>query len=101
VDESLQTLQVNSKNALGSLNDLNDALNEVSDSAGKGPVSTRRWRARSFTQLMDQAIKSGYGSSSSGVAALEQNIKSSYGRSFQDVDASGRWASTAPTWPRR
>lgn len=89
VDESLQTLQVNSKNALGSLNDLNDALNAVSDSAGKAGVNSQLARAE-FTQLMDQAIKQGYGSSSSGVAALEQNIKSSYGRSFQDVDASGR-----------
>ncbi|MFD8648616.1 hypothetical protein ACFV1D_12025, partial [Streptomyces mirabilis] len=89
VDESLQTLQVNSKNALGSLNDLNDALNAVSDSAGKAGINSQMARAE-FTQLMDQAIKQGYGSSSSGVAALEQNIKSSYGRSFQDVDASGR-----------
>ncbi|MFE4863247.1 hypothetical protein, partial [Streptomyces sp. NPDC056670] len=89
VDESLQTLQVNSKNALGSLNDLNDALNEVSDSAGKAGINSQLARAE-FTQLMDQAIKSGYGSSASGVAALEQNIKTSYGRSFQDVDASGR-----------
>lgn len=89
VDESLQTLQVNSKNALGSLNDLNDALNAVSDSAGKAGTNSQMARAE-FTQLMDQAIKQGYGSSSSGVAALEQNIKTSYGRSFQDVDASGR-----------
>ncbi|MFJ4902857.1 hypothetical protein [Streptomyces sp. NPDC088727] len=89
VDESLQTLQVNSKNALGSLNDLNDALNEVSDSAGKAGVNSQLARAE-FTQLMDQAIKQGYGSSSAGVAALEQNVKTSYGRSFQDVDVSGR-----------
>jgi hypothetical protein len=89
VDESLQQLQVNSKNALGSLNDLNDALNAVSDSAGKAGINAQQARAE-FTQLMDQAIKQGYGSSSADVAALEQQTKNSYGRSFQDVDVSGR-----------
>jgi hypothetical protein len=89
VDESLQQLQVNSKNALGSLNDLNDALNSVSDSAGKAGVNAQQARAE-FTQLMDQAIKQGYGSSSAQVASLEQQTKNSYGRSFQDVDVSGR-----------
>lgn len=89
VDESLQQLQVNSKNALGSLNDLNDALNAVSDSAGKAGVNSQQARAE-FTQLMDQAIKSGYGSASTDVARQEQDLKNSYGRSFQDVDASGR-----------
>lgn len=93
VDEGLQQLQVNSKNALGSLNDLNDALNAVSDSAGKAGINAQMARAE-FVQAMDTAIKQGYGSSSSGVAALEQNIKSSYGRSFQDVDASGRMSDT-------
>jgi hypothetical protein len=89
VGESLQQLQVNSKNALGSLNDLNDALNAVSDSAGKAGVNAQQARAQ-FTQLMDQAIKSGYGSASTDVARQEQDLKNSYGRSFQDVDASGR-----------
>ncbi|MCX4799552.1 hypothetical protein OG497_37485 [Streptomyces sp. NBC_01242] len=89
VDESLQTLQVNSKNALGSLNDLNDALNSVSDSAGKAGVNAQMARAE-FTQLMDQAIKGGYGSSAAQVAAGEQGLKNSYGRSFQDMDVSGR-----------
>jgi hypothetical protein len=89
VDESLQQLQVNSKNALGSLNDLSDALNAVSDSAGKAGVNSQQARAE-FTQLMDQAIKSGYGSASTDVARQEQDLKNSYGRSFQDVDASGR-----------
>jgi hypothetical protein len=89
VDESLQTLQVNSKNALGSLNDLNDALNAVSDSAGKAGVNSQMARAE-FTQLMDQAIKQGYGSSSAQVASLEQQTKNSYGRSYSDVDVSGR-----------
>jgi hypothetical protein len=89
VDESLQQLQVNSKNALGSLNDLNDALNAVSDSAGKAGVNSQQARAE-FTQLMDQAIKQGYGSSSADVASLEQQTKNSYGRSYQDVDVSGR-----------
>jgi hypothetical protein len=89
VDESLQQLQVNSKNALGSLNDLNDALNAVSDSAGKAGVNSQLARAE-FTQLMDQAIKNGFGSSSAQVASLEQQTKNSYGRSFQDMDVSQR-----------
>jgi hypothetical protein len=93
VGESLQQLQVNSKNALGSLNDLNDALNAVSDSAGKAGVNSQMARAE-FTQLMDQAIKGGYGSSSSAVARQEQDLKNSYGRSFQDIDASGRLSSS-------
>jgi hypothetical protein len=89
VDESLQQLQVNSKNALGSLNDLNDALNQVSDSAGKAGVNSQLARAE-FTQLMDQAVKNGFGSSSAQVASLEQQTKNSYGRSFQDQDVSQR-----------
>ncbi|MEU9405610.1 hypothetical protein AB0E08_07885 [Streptomyces sp. NPDC048281] len=89
VGESLQQLQVNSKNALGSLNDLNDALNAVSDSAGKAGVNAQQARAQ-FTELMDQAIKTGYGSSSTDVARQEQDLKNSYGRAFQGVDASGR-----------
>lgn len=89
MDESLQQLQVNSKNALGSLNDLSNALNAVSDSAGKAGVNAQSARAE-FTQLMDQAIKQGYGSSSADVASLEQQTKNSYGRSYQDVDVSGR-----------
>ncbi|MFI0967066.1 hypothetical protein ACH4S8_37630 [Streptomyces sp. NPDC021080] len=93
VDESLQTLQVNSKNALGSLNDLNDALNAVSDSAGKAGINAQSARAE-FTQLMDTAIKSGYGSASTEAARQEQDLKNSYGRSFQDVDASGRLSQT-------
>ncbi|MEV7675125.1 hypothetical protein [Streptomyces sp. NPDC088752] len=89
VDETLQTLQVNSKNALGGLEDLNAALNDISDSAGKAGINSQMARAE-FTQLMDKAIKSGYGSASTDVARLEQGIKNSYGRSFQDVDASAR-----------
>lgn len=89
VDEGLQQLQVNSKNALGSLNDLNDALNAVSDSAGEAGINAQMARAE-FVGLMDQAIKTGYGSSSTDVASAEQQLKNSYGRSFQDVDVSGR-----------
>ncbi|THA72582.1 hypothetical protein E6R60_27010 [Streptomyces sp. A0642] len=89
VDESLQTLQVASKNALTNFNDLSNALNEVSDSAGKAGVNSQMARAE-FTQLMDVANKSGYGSSAVGVAALEQQTKNSYGRSFQDMDVSKR-----------
>ncbi|MFE0490207.1 hypothetical protein [Streptomyces griseoaurantiacus] len=89
VDESLQQLQVASKNALTNLNDLSNALNEVSDSAGKAGVNSQLARAE-FTQLLDTAQKSGYGSSSIGVASAEQQIKNSYGRSFQDMDVSQR-----------
>jgi hypothetical protein len=89
VDEGLQQLQVNSKNALGSLNDLNDALNAVSDSAGKAGINAQMQRAE-FTQLMNTAIKNGYGSSATDVASAEQQIKIGYGRSFQDVDVSQR-----------
>ncbi|MFE5602730.1 hypothetical protein ACFQ8O_26515 [Streptomyces coelicoflavus] len=91
VDEGLQQLQVNSKNALGSLNDLNDALNAVSDSAGEAGINAQMARAE-FTQLMDKAVKSGYGSEAASAAALEQQTKNSYGRAFQDVDVSDRLA---------
>jgi hypothetical protein len=89
VDESLQQLQVASKNALTNLNDLSNALNDVSDSAGKAGINAQQARAE-FTQLMDQANKQGFGSSATSVASLEQQTKNSYGRSFQDVDVSGR-----------
>lgn len=89
VDESLQELQVNSKNALGNLKDLSKALKDVSDSAGKAGVNAQMARGE-FTQLMDQAIKTGYGSASTGVAQLEQQTKNSYGRSFEGIDVSGR-----------
>lgn len=93
VDESLQQLQVASKNALLNLTDLSDALNKVSDSAGKAGVNSQLARAE-FTQLMDTAQKNGYGSASVGVASAEQQIKNSYGRSFQDVDVSQRLSTT-------
>ncbi|MGW7100388.1 hypothetical protein [Streptomyces sp. NPDC054838] len=89
VDESLQELQVASKSALTSFKDLSSALKEVSDSAGKAGVNSQLARAE-MTQLLDQAIKGGYGSSAVGVAELEAKTKASYGRSFQDVDVSGR-----------
>lgn len=89
VDESLQELQVNSKNALGNLKDLSKALKDVSDSAGKAGINAQMARGE-FTQLMDQAIKNGFGSSSTDVAQLEQQTKNSYGRSFEGVDVSGR-----------
>ncbi|MFD5754646.1 hypothetical protein ACFWIZ_05145 [Streptomyces sp. NPDC127044] len=80
---------MNSKSALGSLNDLNEALNAVSDSADKAGVNAQMARAE-FVQLMDKAIKSGYGSKAASAAALEQETKNSYGRAFQDVDVSDR-----------
>ncbi|MFJ2722764.1 hypothetical protein [Streptomyces sp. NPDC087437] len=89
VEEGLQQLEVNSKNALGSLSDLNDALNAVSDSAGKAGVNSQMARAE-FTKLMDRAIKGGYGSKAASAASLEQQTKSSYGRAFQNVDVSDR-----------
>jgi hypothetical protein len=89
VDESLQELQVASKSALTNFKDLSSALKEVSDSAGKAGVNSQMARAE-FTQLMDSAMKNGFGSSSVGVAQLEQQTKNSYGRSFQDMDVSGR-----------
>lgn len=89
VDESLQELQVASKSALTNFKDLSQALKDVSDSAGEAGVNAQMARAE-MTQLMDQAIQSGYGSSSTEVARFEQNVKNSYGRSFQDVDFSGR-----------
>ncbi|MEU6362278.1 hypothetical protein [Streptomyces albidoflavus] len=89
VDESLQELQVASKNAQINFKDLSSALKEVSDSAGKAGVNAQMARAE-FTQLVDTATKSGYGSSAVGVAELEQKTKDSYGRSFADVDVSDR-----------
>jgi hypothetical protein len=89
VDESLQELQVASKNAQINFKDLSSALKEVSDSAGKAGVNAQMARAE-FTQLVDTATKSGFGSSAVGAAELEQKTKNSYGRSFQDLDVSGR-----------
>ncbi|MET7363275.1 hypothetical protein ABZS76_33225 [Streptomyces sp. NPDC005562] len=89
VDESLQELQVASKNAQINFKDLSSALKEVSDAAGKAGVNSQMARAE-LTQLVDTATKSGYGSSAVGVAELEQKTKNSYGRSFQDMDVSDR-----------
>ncbi|WP_428957951.1 hypothetical protein [Streptomyces sp. cg35] len=89
VDESLQELQVASKNAQIQFKDLSKALKDVSDSAGKAGVNSQMARAE-FTQLMDTATKNGFGSSAVGVAQLEQQTKNSYGRSFQDLDVSDR-----------
>ncbi|MFF7198184.1 hypothetical protein ACFZAM_31310 [Streptomyces sp. NPDC008079] len=89
VDESLQEIQVATQSALTNFKDLSKALKDVSDSAGKAGVNAQMARGE-FTQLMDTAIKTGYGSSSADVAQLEQQTKNSYGRSFQGVDVSGR-----------
>lgn len=93
VDESLQELQAASKNAQVNFKDLSNALKDVSDSAGKAGINAQQARAE-MTQLMDQATKSGYGSSATDVARMEQKTKLGYGRSFQDVDVSGRLSSS-------
>lgn len=89
VAESLQELEVVSKNSTLSLKTLQGALKDVSDTAGKAGVNAQMAR-KQLMGLVSEGTQAGYGSGSVTTAANIQMGKTSLGRSFQDVDLSGQ-----------
>lgn len=89
VAESLQQLEVVSKNSTLSLKTLQGALKDVSDTAGKAGVNAQMAR-KQLMNLMNEGIQAGYGAGAVTSAANIQMGKSSLGRSFQDIDLSGQ-----------
>jgi len=89
VAESLQELEVVSKNSTLSLKTLQGALKDVSDTAGKAGVNAQMAR-KQLMGLVTEGVQAGYGAGSVNTAANIQMGKTSLGRSFQDVDLSGQ-----------
>lgn len=89
VAESLQELEVVSKNSTISLKQLQGALKDVSDTAGKAGVNAQMAR-KQFMNTVQTGIQAGYGA---GAVSTAQNIqmgKTSLGRSYQDIDLTGQ-----------
>lgn len=89
VNESLKNLEVVSKNSTLSLNGLNKALKDVSDTAGKAGVNAQMARAQ-LMSLVQSGEQAGYGAGSIPTAQNIQMGKSSLGRSYEDIDLSGQ-----------
>lgn len=89
VNESLQQLEVLSKNSTLSLQGFQKALKDVSDTAGEAGVNAQMARSQ-LTSLLKQAVSAGYGAGAVPAAQNLQMGKTSLGRSFEDIDVSGQ-----------
>lgn len=89
VNESLKNLEIVSKNSTLSLNGLQKALKDVSDTAGRAGVNAQMARAQ-LMSLVNSGVQAGYGA---GAVPTAQNIqmgKTSLGRSYEDIDVTGQ-----------
>lgn len=89
INESLQQLEVISKNSTLSLKDLQKALKDISDTAGRTGVNAQMAR-KQLMSLVQEGVKAGYGSGAIPTAQNIQMGKTSLGRSYQDVDLTGQ-----------
>lgn len=89
VGESLKTLEQASKTPTINLTQLNKALKDLSDTAGRAGVNTQMARSQMLT-LMNTGVQAGYGAGAVPTAANIQMGKTSLGRGFEDVDLSGQ-----------
>ncbi len=89
VNESLKNLEVVSKNSTLSLNGLQKALKDVSDTAGRAGVNAQMARAQ-LMGLVQSGVQAGYGPGAIPTAQNLQMGKSSLGRSFEDIDLTGQ-----------
>ena len=89
VSESLQQLEMVSKNSTLSLKGLQKALKDVSDTAGRAGVNAQMAR-KQLMDMVSAGVGAGYGA---GAVPTAQNIqmgKTSLGRSYQNIDLSGQ-----------
>lgn len=89
VSESLQQLAVVSDNSTLSLNGLQKALKDVSDTAGRAGVNAQMAR-KQLMDMVNTGIQAGYGSGAIPTAQNLQMGKTSLGRSYQDIDLTGQ-----------
>lgn len=89
VAESLQELEQVSKNSTLSLKQLQGALKDVSDTAGKAGVNAQMAR-KQLMNLVSEGTQAGYGAGAVPTAANIQMGKTSLGRSYQDIDLTGQ-----------
>jgi len=89
VNESLKTLEQASKTPTLNLNQLNKALKDLSDTAGRAGVNTQMARSQMLS-LMSTGVQAGYGAGSVSTAANIQMGKSVLGRGYEDIDLSGQ-----------
>lgn len=89
VNESLRTLELVSKNSTLSLNGLQKALKDVSDTAGRAGVNAQMARSQ-LKDLVQFGVQAGYGAGAIPTAANLQMGKASLGRSYEDIDLTGQ-----------
>ena len=89
INESLQQLEVVSKNSTLSLKELQVALKDISDTAGEAGVNAQMAR-KQFMNMVSEGIEAGYGAGSIATARNIQTGKSALGRSYQDIDLTGQ-----------
>lgn len=89
INESLQQLEVVSKNSTLSIKGLQSALKDVSDTAGKAGVNAQMAR-KQLMNLVTEGVQAGYGAGAIPTAANVQAGKTSLGRSYQDIDLTGQ-----------
>lgn len=89
VAESLQQLEIVSKNSTLSLNGLQKALKDVSDTAGRAGVNAQMAR-KQLMDMVSTGVQAGYGAGSIPAAQNIQMGKTSLGRSYEDIDLSGQ-----------
>jgi hypothetical protein len=94
VPESLQVLSVASRSANTDLMQLKDALDDLSLSAGDAGVNAQQARAQ-LTELVNTAIQSGFGASSTTVAENRAQAMTMGGRGFQHLDPSGQMSNNS------
>lgn len=89
VNESLQQIEVASKNSTVNLQQFQKALKDISDTAGEAGVNAQMARGQ-LTTLLQTAMNAGYGSGSVTSAANIQMGQTTLGRSYQNIDLSGQ-----------
>ncbi len=88
VDDSVKILQTASQNSAISLGQVSDALERVSDTAGKAGTNAETARNQ-FNQLMQVAIGQGAGPGAAGIAGAVATTQAAYGRQFAGTNFSG------------
>lgn len=88
-DESTQVLAAMTQNAYTNLNQLSDALHQVSNAAGDASVNAGQVREQ-FVRMFQTWSSSGAGAGAVGLAANQASSLARYGRDMQTVDSSAQ-----------
>lgn len=89
VDQGAEILQTASQNATISLKSVSDAIDSLSDTAGKAGDNAEQMRNQ-FNNLLNTAIQAGSASAAPQLAGAIATMQASYGKSFAGVNFSGQ-----------